>query len=109
MPCKMPVEASVKPGGKTPPTDQLRAPEASALNCTGWKVTPTSPGGKTSGEIANGCVTVIWNWAVPDSPVLSVARMVKMKAPGAVGVPLIVPPALTLSPAGSAPPATLQE
>ena len=42
------------------------------------------------------------------APVLSVTLTVNLKVPVAVGVPLITPPALRPSPAGSAPAVTAQ-
>ena len=53
-------------------------------------------------------VTVSVNAFVEIRPALSVTLMVKLNVPCAVGVPLMTPPLLRLSPAGSVPESRLQ-
>ena len=66
---------------------------------------PTVPPGRLAGLTTIGAAAMVTVYArVPDAPLPSVARTVKLLVPAAVGVPASAPlDALSVSPAGSDP------
>jgi hypothetical protein len=109
VPAMLPLAARLSPAGGEPAERIQTYPPVPPLAASACVYgVPTFPPGRDVVVIVSAWITVMLSGFVAVAPSLSVAVTAKFELAAAVGVPEIVPDGLRVSPAGRAPPVTLQ-